>query len=602
MKKYKLNYLILLIMFVFTVSSCKEGMKEIKKVIEQTNALESLKKVIEQTNALESLSEIDTKVDERAMSFGYLMVLQTLYEAGFPLLDESKNSLVIKRALVTLHFEVVKILREAGVNADVENDILIKVASAHFEFIKILKGVGPDNIELLSRFIGKQDLEIKQVLSEAGVKVDAGENNILSKIFAVQLNIFEILLQAGFKFEINEENKMSINIALAKGHLEFVRTLKNVRDHIDLVSRLASTEGYLDFVQVLRDANDEINTEREESINRAKNRVLFEIEKTLSEAGVEVNETLMEEVLSKYRNNEELVNEKLMEKILSKYRNNEELAHEILMEKVLSKYHNNEKLDNETLMEKVLSKYRNNEELDNEKLMEKILSAYRNNEKLDNDMFLLLVATAKVMVDIEKVLSEAGVKVEAESDTLIKMSLANFEFYKALRDANIEADLDNNTLIKMALAKGYIDVVKILRDADVRFNVESDTLLRIALVYLTDAKNISNVKSKKEKRILVDKLSQTVNHILRDAGVRFDVENDILMKMALVYFDVIKALKEIGVKLDVASDLFKLVNMVSSEEHFRFVRDLSEARIKADAENKASANAKANQCNEIFND
>ena len=259
MKKYKLNYLIMLSMFVFTVSSCVK-MKQMKQITESLKYMKVVNALSEDMNLdKENLLIIsmamhagdqEVKVDKeqiplisRAMNIGQLEIANTLKDAG---ISERFNLSQIKTVLTLAYFEVVEILRDAGIKADAENEILIKMALAYLEFIETLQKVGLENKELLinntllNRVVDEGNLEIKKALREAGVKVDAGENNLFSKIISVHIASFQSLLQTYLKFEMNAEDMMSTHIALAKGHIEFVKALSETSIKTDVESETSA--------------------------------------------------------------------------------------------------------------------------------------------------------------------------------------------------------------------------------------------------------------------------------------------------------------------------------------------------------------------------
>ena len=627
-------------MFVFTVSSCKEDMKEIKKIIEQSEEWKELKKTKEQIqvrkeqiSALKVLSEIgikDNKEDIPLMTRnkGKFESMKILREAGIkdnkediPFMTRNKGKFeaikilreagikigletlaMIELTLSKLHFDLLEILRDAGVKADEENDILIKIASAHFEFTKALKDIELENVTSLNNIINKEELKVREALSEAGVKIDAGENNILSKISEVQRNVLEIILLVGFKFDLNVENKMLINIALAKGYFEFMKALKDARDAKDatpmeiVVSRLASAEGYFELMEVLRYVSAKSNSEHELLMHNAIHNVHFKIKKALNEADIEVNKntTLMEKILA-------VLNKKLriiyhedsssIEKVLDEYLNNMDLSDDMLLqqlffakglvevEKALSKA-GIEVDDNDSgaAVFKIITDTGN--KVVKEALRE--IGVHVDNKSITKDLL-------DKHYDFLSILKDAGVK--AESDTLIKMAVANFEVYDDLIQERVNAAEDKDALIKMVLAKGQFDVMNILKDAGIEIDIESDTLIKMALMHFRAKKEIIN-KVRKEADILAELNRLTVFYI-HGKNVKTDEASD---KVTSTYFDIIEALKEIGVKWDVASDLFKLTSMVSSEENVRLVKTLREASVKADAESEVISS----KCKEVF--
>ena len=233
MKKYQLNYLIMLSMFVFTVSSC--GFDPVKIWIDTRNSERA--NTIGQLNVVKSLNDAGVEFDAKHK----VSIKLIGEELGFK--RKAKYNILIEQILDGILHDVVYILRDAGFKADTTNEILIKMASVHFEFIKSLKEVDFEDVTLLNRGIkegsfemtearvparllsgiDEGDLKIKEALSEPGVKVDAGEHNIMLKMLKAQLDAFETLLQAGFKFEMNAANNRSIHIALAKGFLEYMK-------------------------------------------------------------------------------------------------------------------------------------------------------------------------------------------------------------------------------------------------------------------------------------------------------------------------------------------------------------------------------------------
>ena len=232
MNKYKLNYLIML---VFTVSSCvgREKSQAIAEVEARMKAV--------------SISEIDISVSERqrplimkAIEIGQLETEKIIEEAGIQL-KKSDLSSIIKLAITRGYFEVVQLLRDAGVKVDAENDLLIKLASINFELIKSLQAIYSAKDKLLDEtiFISRSvlsegDLEIKKALSEVGVKVD-GKNQLLTKVLTVHLDILKILLQANLHQRSIKKAK-AIEIALAKGHLVLVKALSEISIKTDVAS------------------------------------------------------------------------------------------------------------------------------------------------------------------------------------------------------------------------------------------------------------------------------------------------------------------------------------------------------------------------------
>ena len=369
----------------------------------------------------------------------------------------------------------------------------------------------------------------------------------------------------------------------------------------DLVSQMASAR--VEPVQVLRDASTKINEESKKSINRAIDKVQLEIQQILKDAGLEVNEgnTSLEKVLAEYRNIEKDIGKLLMKLALAKGLFEAEKAFREISVRTLNN---------------IITDIGN-------KVVKEVLreAGFQVNKEHDAVINMQLVNQRSHFLNI---LKDAGIETEIEEEInniLIKMTSANFEFYKALRDVNVKANAKKVTLIKLAVANEQLNILNILKDAGGYIDIESEILNHMILGDLTfymvgiwlDSQMPQDAAKVLSVHIILSFLEVNVK------GVKIGGERAILHKIYNIYLNIIEALKEIGVKKwDEESDAFKLedislegfvksnvesdtfkVDMLKDEEYLEFVKALSEA--SATTESEASANARSHECNKIFN-
>ena len=374
MNKYKLNYLIMSTMFIFTVAV-----------------------------GTENKPPVETAIDK-----GQLEVVKILRDAGAKI--DVEYGRLIKTALAKVHFAVVKILREAGVKVDAENETLIKMVSANFEIAKAIKELGPTSETLIMKAVDKGYFEAEKTLREAGAKGDVA-GDILSKISGEYFELVQsLLMEVGIEVDA-ENNTALMMMALAQGHLEVVK--------------------------VLRDVVVKVKAESTTSRKIAVDKNSLEVDKALSDAGVKVDDTEIET---------------LPIKMATVY---------LMAMDILGKAGITADTKNDGLLIKVaLAKGH----------LDVLKALIKAGVKIDEKSDTLVKIVQDKGSEVVKAIREVGIKVDVAGDTVIKMALSilHFNVVETLRDTGVKADVENDTLIKIAVA--HLELMKAVSDASANVN------------------------------------------------------------------------------------------------------------------------------------